>query len=57
MLLCELCYDNNEYEHFAVILPYFGVAEEYISMQSTEGPIVGLVYASSCLSVFVAVPC
>ena len=40
----------------SVILLYFGVAEEYSSMQSVERSFFSLVYASSCLSVFLEFP-
>jgi hypothetical protein len=38
-------------EPSSVLLQYFGVAEGYSSMQSTERPTVCPVYVSSCLSV------
>jgi len=43
-------------EPSSVILMYFGVAEEYSSMQSMKRPIVCPVSASSCLSVLFTVP-
>jgi hypothetical protein len=59
MLLCQICCDIMNMwlkEPSSVILLYFGGAEEYSSMQSTERATVCPVHASSCLFVCFTVP-